>query len=184
MSKKYTLDQVKDYFSQFNYQVLSNQYLNVKQKLDVICPNGHKWKVSFFDFKVRGVRCPKCYGNYYNKEDKIKEIKEIFEKHNYKVLKIVDTKNIYVKCPNNHEWKTSLKRFKKGLRCPYCSGRRKTFLYIKEFIEKENYKLLSTSYKYHKKLKIKCPNGHVFEMKWNDFHQGHRCPECQKKQRV
>ena len=41
---------------------------------------------------------------------------------------------------------------------------------VKEYINKENYELLSTEYtKAHDKLKIKCPNGHIFEMSFNNF---------------
>jgi len=178
---KYKIEEVRNYFKKYGYELLSSEYKNTKTKLKVLCPKGHEWKVSFFDFKVRKVRCPKCYGNYYDKEEKEKEIIDYFSQFNYKVIRIENTKNIYVLCPSGHEWKISFKRFKKGSRCPYCNGRKKTFLIIKEFIEKEGYKLLSNSYSYHKKLKIECPNGHIFEMKWNDFQQGHRCPKCIRK---
>ena len=50
---------------------------------------------------------------------------------------------------------------------------------VKEYINKENYELLSTEYtKAHDKLKIKCPNGHIFEMSFNNFKSGQRCKEC------
>lgn len=55
-----------------------------------------------------------------------------------------------------------------------------TYEYVKIFIESfEGYKLLSNNYKdSHAKILIQCPNNHIFEMKFNDFQQGHRCSKC------
>ena len=50
---------------------------------------------------------------------------------------------------------------------------------VKDFIEKEGYFLLSDSYiKAHDKLTIKCPQGHIFEMSFNNFKRGQRCKQC------
>ena len=50
--------------------------------------------------------------------------------------------------------------------------------FIKGYAASKGYKLLSTEYVNSKtKLIFKCPDGHEFPMKWNDFQQGHRCPE-------
>lgn len=52
---------------------------------------------------------------------------------------------------------------------------------VKEFIENEGCLLLSTEYKsIHEKLKIKCANGHEFEMSFNNFKRGQRCKECSR----
>ena len=74
MGKKYTIEEVKNFFKAKGYTLLSSEYSNNREKLEVICPNGHKWKVSFFDFKVRNVRCPYCKGNYNNIDEKLKEV--------------------------------------------------------------------------------------------------------------
>jgi hypothetical protein len=72
-----------------------------------------------------------------------------------------------------------------GQRCPTCARikrgmlKRNTFQCVKRFIENEGYKLISKEYKNaHTKLQIKCPEEHRFEMKFNAFQQGQRCPEC------
>jgi len=54
-----------------------------------------------------------------------------------------------------------------------------TYEYIKEQIEKDGYKLLSTEYiTCRQKLKIKCPKGHESNISWRHFEQGTRCIEC------
>lgn len=60
-------------------------------------------------------------------------------------------------------------------------GNKLTYEFVKYFIEQEGYKLLSTEYVSVKtKLDIQCCNGHLFNMKFNNFQQGQRCPICKK----
>jgi len=58
---------------------------------------------------------------------------------------------------------------------------RHTYEYIETFFSTNKYELLSK--KYHRaseKLQIKCPENHLFEMRYGDFRDGHRCPYCSK----
>jgi len=63
-------------------------------------------------------------------------------------------------------------------------GKKKlTYEYVKEEIEKERYKLLSNEYINAKtKLELECPKGHKYEVKWNKWQQGTRCPICANNQ--
>lgn len=57
-----------------------------------------------------------------------------------------------------------------------------TYQYIKSYIESYNYKLLSEEYNNSSTmLMIKCPEDHIFEMKYNNFKSGQRCPTCAKE---
>ena len=111
-------------------------------------------------------------------------IKNYIEDFNYKLLSTEYTSNkekLELQCPNKHIFNMSFHVFKdKGNRCFECSGKKRNILnVVKNYIEDFNYKLLSTSYiKALDKLKLLCPKGHIFEMRYNDFQQGHRCPEC------
>ena len=50
---------------------------------------------------------------------------------------------------------------------------------VREYIESFSYKLLSTEYiNARSKLKLKCPSEHIYNVKWPDFKNNHRCPEC------
>ena len=54
-----------------------------------------------------------------------------------------------------------------------------TYEEVKEYIENCGYKLLSKEYiNNHTKLKLKCPKGHIFELRFNDFKNGQRCRQC------
>lgn len=68
----------------------------------------------------------------------------------------------------------------------YSSIKRHDIEYIKQYFNKFNYQLLSQEYKnnYQTNLSIRCPNGHVYEVKFKNFQYGSRCPICRiNKQR-
>lgn len=84
-------------------------------------------------------------------------------------------------CPNGHKHSMRLDHWRRGIRCPYCSGKfKKSIEYIKPFIESEDYSLLSKQYKNaNTKLTIKCPKGHIYRTSWHNWQSGgHRCPVC------
>ena len=57
-----TIDKVRTIFDKEDYVLVSDEYKNNTQKLEVICPNGHNWEVSIHGFKDGDVnRCPRCY---------------------------------------------------------------------------------------------------------------------------
>ena len=59
MAKKLTYKFVKEQFEREGYKLLSNVYENNRQKLDYICPKGHKHKISWSNWG-KGARCPYC----------------------------------------------------------------------------------------------------------------------------
>lgn len=133
MPKKLTYEYVKDYIEiavgyeilSDGYKLLSKTYEGALFKLEVTCPKGHKFNISYNHFRNRRI-CPECH-------KKVKKIKRV-------------------------------KRYK----------------YIKEFVRKYKYKLIYIYRKTYPKLKIKvqCPKGHVYIVKFNDFQQGNRCAKC------
>ena len=179
MPKKILYDDVKKYIESFDYMLLSKTYKNAKQKLLIKCPLGHKYKVSWCNFKNK-YRCPICAGN---KKLSYKDVKDYIEKEGYQLLS--DTyKNAQSKlkviCPKRHEYDVRFYNFKNGKRCPICKGGIKlTYLYVNSFIEREGYQLLSNDYKNNRvKLLLKCPEGHEYKANFRDFQQGNRCPFC------
>ena len=60
--------------------------------------------------------------------------------------------------------------------------RKLTIEYVRTFIEKEGYKLLSKEYERSgKKLHIRCNKNHEYSVAWTNFQQGQRCPYCMGK---
>ena len=116
-----------------------------------------------------------------------KFVKEQIESFNYQLIS-KEYKNVNVhlllKCDKGHEYKVKYNNFKQGSRCPYCNVRgghnKFTYDFIKEQIESvDGYKLLSKEYINNAtKLSIQCNKGHIYEVKYNSFQRGARCPEC------
>jgi len=126
---KKTIQEVASFLNEDGYILISKEYKGTKEKLDVICPNGHTTTTSANTF-LRGQRCQKCLGNY---KKTLKEIKIIFGNEGY----IVNSKKystasekLDVICSNGHEIKTSANNFFEGARCAIC---------YHEYTRKENH---------------------------------------------
>ena len=189
-NQKYTYKEVKEYIEGFGYKLLSDEYINANSKLLILCDKGHKYMASFSKFKNGNRRCPYCA--YENTSEKLKqsyeEVKEYIESFGYKLLSehyVNSHEKILIECPHGHKYEVSFCHFKgnknrKGSRCPYCNGGIKySYNFIKEYLENEGYKLLSTEYKNCKeKLILQCPEGHIFKLDFDCFKRGQRCIIC------
>lgn len=122
------------------------------------------------------------------KKKTMQEVREYINNEGYTLLSdgyINCNQELEIICPNGHNIKMSWKRFENGRRCPHCSerswiNRKKNIESINEIISKEGYKFLEEYTTAKTKMKCSCPNGHIFEINWNNFKSGKRCPYCRK----
>lgn len=77
---KHSIDYIRDYVENLGYRLLSEEYVNSKEKILLQCPSGHKWETTFHCFRdtpnLRGARCFHCYinNNYVSKpEQKVRD---------------------------------------------------------------------------------------------------------------
>lgn len=185
---KLTIEFVKEQFELKGYTLLSDQYANAHQKLNYICPQGHRHSMNWNNWK-QGQHCPACVGKIVKRS--IKEIKAIFANRGYKCL---DTEYLdglqklnYI-CPEGHKSSMNSSNFLRGRKCPICSmknrlqKRRKDINEVRQFFEKAGYELLTENYvNSNTKLKYLCPKRHENSMTWDNFRAGYRCPTCQRK---
>jgi len=187
LSKKFShsYDFVKKYIEDQGYELLSNSYKNNEQKLVIKCPNGHVYESTFQNFKAE-YRCTKCKGN---KKYFLDEVKQIFSDAGCVLLegKYVNahTKMKYV-CQCGNISYITLARFKRGQRCQKCKAKQLAEQYkldydfVKKYIESNKYNLISKEYvNAHKKLHLKCDNGHDYFVSFDAFKRGERCLACQ-----
>ena len=59
---KPTVEFIKSEFAKEDYTLLTNKYKNNQQKLEYICPKGHRHNVTWHNWN-KNRRCPYCYGN-------------------------------------------------------------------------------------------------------------------------
>lgn len=147
------------------------------------CKNGHittkRWS------NVRdGKSCQECVGN---RRFTLEEVKKYVESFNYYFLseKYIGKDISYeFMCDKGHKYKTTYNVFRRGFRCPYCSNKHKyTYEEVKEIIEKENYKLLSSEYNSaNEYIEVQCDKNHKsYLVKFSDFNNlNRRCPHCKE----
>jgi len=179
MKKKLTIEYIRKQFKKENYKLLTTEYKSNKQKLNYICPNGHKHSITWNKWQ-RGRRCPYCYGNV---KLTIEFIRYEFTKEGYKFLTkeyVNNKQELDYVCPKGHKHSTSWASWSKGHKCPYCYGNGKpTIEFIKTSFEKEKYILLTNEYKNcDQKLDYICPKRHKHSISWSNWQKGHRCPYC------
>lgn len=126
-SKAFTYDEVKKIFENKNCILLTDNYINAKQKLEYLCPMNHKTSTTLDGFnRVTTVVCIIC-----SKTQKytIDEIKDEFAKINYTLLSkeyVNAKKPLHFKCDQGHEHYISWTHFDRGQRCVYCIYNRGT----------------------------------------------------------
>ena len=180
MNRKYTVESVYDYGLKFSYILLSKEYINPRTKLNWQCSKGHIFVMDFNHIKNHGNRCPICFGKYKKTDN---EVNTIIKDRGYKWVsgKYKNAKSILeLQCPKGHIYNVKYNDFQQGYGCNICSGNKKhTIEIINNYIESFNYKILSVEYvNVQTKLKLQCPEGHTFKMRFGGFQQGQRCPEC------
>ena len=179
MAKKLDYNYVKNYIESFGYELLTQEYKNAITKLDLICPKGTRYPISWNNFQ-QGHRCPCCNGkSIYD----IEKAKKLFEERNAILLSTEytnsRTKLDYI-CENGHKQSISLDSWIAGHGCKICAGNTKNDIEdIRQKMVSEDYILLTEVYINNKqKLDYICPNGHTHNISWSKWRDGKRCPYC------
>ena len=178
-----TIERIKQQAIERGLECLSDVY-DRKTKLKFRCSKGHEYETTFDSFG-QGNGCPVC-----SKRAKplIKDIKEFAQSFGYTVLSdeyVHCQEKLIVRCDKGHEYQVTWSNFKRGKRCPYCRGLYRTLEDIKNFVAEnaKGYQCLNDAYVNGKtKLKIRCDKGHEYDVVWNSFQRGSRCPICANNQ--
>jgi hypothetical protein len=179
--RKLNIEFIRAEFAKEDYELLTKTYDNSHQKLEYICPRGHRHSITWSNWHQKK-RCP-CFSS--TAKLNIEFVRAEFKKEGYELLTEVyedaQQKLEYI-CPRGHHhsitwghWNSKDKR-----RCPYCVGQGKLNIeFIRAEFAKEGYILLTEVYENNKqKLEYECPIGHKHSVSWNSWKSGARCPEC------
>lgn len=180
MRRNIIIEFIKSEFEKEDYSLVTNVYKNSKQKLELVCPRGHTYFVSWNSWQ-QGRGCPICAGN---RKHTIEFIKSEFEKEGW-VCTSTKYINTYQKlgyiCPEGHVGSISWNNWKQGNRCSSCFNikRKYTIDFIKSEFKKVEWLCVSKEYiDSQSKLEYICPNGHHGTVTWANWQQGCRCPVC------
>ncbi len=125
MTRKFTYDEVKKYFKDEGYELLSKVYKNGSTPLKVKCPEGHISHIRLHNFRS-GHRCKRCSMTKYNKKNRksINDIKEFLEKDGYELVSkeyLNSDAELLVKCPEGHTFDTNWRKLRNGNKCRFCN---------------------------------------------------------------
>ena len=175
-----------------NYKFISIVKLNgMKSMVLVWCgnPNHKPYKVRFDAFKgtskKEGTRCEQCRrekDTIWTKDEIIKYV----ESQDYKFIRFVKfnkyASTIEIQCNKGHEsYETYFSNFYNNRRCFQCH-----IIWSKKdiinFVESQDYKFIRfiTYEKNNSLIEIKCPKGHMNQVRFRKFKEGTRCSECNK----
>jgi hypothetical protein len=111
---------IRSAFYKEGYRLLVRRYNGDNQKLNYICPKGHKHHINWYNWS-QGHRCLTCVGQ--GKPD-IEYIRSFFESEGYKLLSneyVNDGDKLWYTCPVGHMHSMRWGNFRHGKRCPECS---------------------------------------------------------------
>jgi len=121
--KKLTYEYVKNKIEEHGYKLISDKYISSKELIEVSCPRGHQYKVTYGNF-YQGKRCMLC--NIEKYRNSIEYVKSVLANENYTLLSekyINNVSKILVQCNKNHPpYITTFNHFTNAkVRCPECS---------------------------------------------------------------
>jgi len=193
MSKKLTYEYVKNFINSTGYTLLSDNYVNSDEKLSILCPLCNN--ISEFSFRLfrGGQRCTDvgCINERIGASKRMpfssiinhaKSIGLILMSDSYKST----ATKLNVKCiSHGHEYNITARGLMNAKNCKICirkdiaDSQRLTYEYVRDFVEKEGYTLLSQDYKNaNTKIAIMCSTGHEYKTTFGNFMSGHRCLQC------
>lgn len=191
IKRRHELIYVKQKLKEKGFTLLSDNYNNNKSKLILRCSNNHEFKSAFSDI-MSGHGCVFCYRTRQGDTHRhsFEYVKSFIEETGYKLLS-TSYKNsctkLFLKCDKNHDFSMTFDDFRSGYRCRKCfnaragESQRHSFEYVKSFIEKIGYELLSKTYKNSsQKLWIRCDKKHKFRTSFALLQRGTRCLYCAK----
>lgn len=186
MPKKLEYKDVKQFFEDCGYELLSTEYNGNHSHLTVKCPHGHiNSKVTFANFKrnIKNGRggCLDCSGK---KQLTYEQVKQELKSYGIELVsnryENTSTK-LQLKCEQGHVYESTLDNIRqtKRNRCPFCNGGvALKHNDVQLFVEQQGYVMLNT-YKPNEKLHLICPNGRLYDvLPMNFIHKEHRCTQC------
>lgn len=190
MSKKFTIQKVQEIVESRGYKLISKKYINAHQKIKILCPKHGVFEMKFCSFKNSKQNCPKC--SHKSSRYTIEEVRGIIKEKGCTLISnnyLRNSQKLEIKCSKHGIFKRNLDSFKQSkLGCPKCSiefnakKRANTYEYVKSYIEKEGFELITkkNDYKNNKtKLQVKCPRHGVFILPFCNFKNcGTRCSKC------
>lgn len=170
--------------------LIVGKYVNVSTKVEMRCSEGHSYSATPSSFLL-GNRCPECNRLSKTKthEQFIREARE-FIANGYTIIGtyINNYTPLEVHCSNGHIYHPTPNGILNGnncLQCIHTHSRKPHDVFVKEAESaSRGYKILSTYINTRERVKVKCPEGHIYSTIPNKLLLGAKCRECHRLNRA
>lgn len=203
MADKFTYNEVKKFIEEnTDFKLLSTEYVNCKNKLELECKCGNKHELNFD--VIRNLKqdcCPECAIKKREERKRIRNEKRAkqFIKENSEA-ELLDTyykdnsTKMRFRCKCGNEFVTTFNHFKtqNKRQCNKCGDKKRTGKFkpftidqVRKIIESKDCELITDKYINNtQKLEIRCKCGEIFVTDLAGFKDKNknRCDKCSKKQ--
>ncbi len=164
---------------------LSDEYVDLRSKLDWECQKGHKWSAPFRNIRERDSWCPECRKET-RKYELLNTIKPILTRKGWILVegKIQGWKRrtLTIECDIQHQWVTSPQAIKYN-GCPecekHCYDKEKHMQQIKQIVLAKEGEIISGSYQnLNSVFIVQCKKGHKWKAKAAGLKNDKWCPTC------
>ena len=126
-TKKLTIEHCREIGNELNWTLLSDTYINNRQKLEWQCDNGH---ITFcnIDLVKRAQQCLQCYNMRRGdtRRGNIEECQKVAEERGGKCLSmkyVSRREKMLWECAKGHQWEAKFSHIKNSNEwCPHCTG--------------------------------------------------------------
>lgn len=187
LARAFTLEEVRDIFTKYKCELLTDGYTNRNDTLKFRCSCGNIDEIKFYLF-LQGSRCSECSLENKSRAQRFdyNYVKEFFEINECELLE-KEYKNTSQKmryrCSCGNDSVITFRKFRAGQRCFECSGTEKlTLEEVKKRFSKYGYELLEKEYINSKtKMKCLCKCGRESYCSLNNLKRHGGCVFCRSK---
>jgi hypothetical protein len=179
------IEKIREHLKLLGWHLLTTEYKNNKQKLDVVCNNRHTLMLSWNRIELEGVYCRKCFC-----DTMLLKVKEKAEQRLGKCLEteyISNKHKMLFECEKGHRWKAGWGDvLSKNSWCKVCSKHSSDVIEtLQEYANSRGGKLISATYINGKTpVEWECEKGHHWTTCWEGVKkQESWCRKCAGKEK-
>jgi len=191
--RKFTYEEVYNFFKDRGCELLTIEYQNVHQKLQYKCSCGEIRTTTFNSFRRQKNNCKKCFSAKQAKtyRHSIEYVRSYFEQHGCILLEdqyINARQKLNYICQCGKRSVITFNKFEQGRRCKECGTKKRIeqrkhdYIYVYNYFKENGCELLEKVYiNASTPMKYICSCGTESVISFDSFRRGSRCNNCKIK---
>ena len=162
--------------------ILLTPYLSAHAPIKIKCEKGHTFNTTPNRYR-KGFGCSWCSGRNPG-QSKTTFLNQISTRNHILLSPYIDnSEKVTIQCPFGHVFKQAPVKFKSGQGCRVCANTDTvaSFNRLEEKVISQGDTIVGEYISNQKPLAMLCREGHLFDIRPNDYKEGHRCSICAGK---